>query len=77
VACCVSAPAREGSAPINIALSVDENTRSDPDRALRAHKRLIEAILDGDPRIVEAEVERHTMGSAAELVAMIAERKRQ
>ncbi|GHG88376.1 GntR family transcriptional regulator [Streptomyces lanatus] len=63
-------------AQINIAITVDERTRSDPDRALRVHERLIDAILDGDPRLIDAEVERHTMSSAAELIEMIADRRK-
>lgn len=64
-------------AQINIAIMVDESTRSDPDRALHVHERLIEAILDGDPDTIDAEVERHTMASAGELIEMLAERKKQ
>ncbi|MGP4086225.1 FCD domain-containing protein [Streptomyces sp. KR55] len=63
-------------AQINLAITVDESTRSDPDRALHVHERLIDAILGGDPRTIEAEVERHTRASAEELLEMIAERKR-
>lgn len=63
-------------AQINIAITVDESTRSDPDRALHVHERLIEAILDGDPDTIDAEVERHTMASAGELIEMLAERKK-
>ncbi|WP_405534186.1 GntR family transcriptional regulator [Streptomyces sp. NBC_00075] len=63
-------------AQINIAITVDESTRSDPDRALHVHERLIEAILHGDPATAEAEVERHTMASADELLGMLAERKK-
>ncbi|KUO16513.1 GntR family transcriptional regulator [Streptomyces dysideae] len=62
-------------AQINLAITVDESTRSDPDRALRVHERLIDAILDGDPRLIEAEVERHTRASADELIEMIIERQ--
>lgn len=64
-------------AQINIAITVDESTRSDPDRALHVHERLIEAILDGDPATIEAEVERHTMASADELIELLAERRKQ
>ncbi|MGW0821124.1 GntR family transcriptional regulator [Streptomyces sp. NPDC002845] len=63
-------------AQINVAITVDESTRSDPDRALHVHERLIDAILGGDPQTIEAEVERHTRASAEELVEMIAERQR-
>ncbi|WP_149823677.1 GntR family transcriptional regulator [Streptomyces tailanensis] len=63
-------------AQINIAISVDESTRSDPDRALHVHERLIDAILGGDPATIEAEVERHTMASADELLGMLAERRK-
>ncbi|WP_405846632.1 GntR family transcriptional regulator [Streptomyces sp. NBC_01518] len=63
-------------AQINIAITVDESTRSDPDRALHVHERLIDAILDGDPRLIDAEVERHTLWSAAELIDMLTERKK-
>lgn len=61
-------------AQINVAITVDESTRSDPDRALHVHERLIEAILGGDPAAIEAEVERHTKASADELLDMLAER---
>lgn len=63
-------------AQINLAITVDESTRSDPDRALHVHQRLIEAVLGGDPKTIEAEVERHTRASADELIEMIAERQR-
>jgi DNA-binding FadR family transcriptional regulator len=43
---------------------------------LHVHERLIEAILDGDPATVDAEVERHTMTSAGELIEMLAERRK-
>ncbi|MBC9727742.1 GntR family transcriptional regulator [Streptomyces sp. TRM68367] len=61
-------------AQINLAITVDESTRSDPDRALHVHERLIDAILGGDPRTIEAEVERHTRASADELIEMIGQR---
>ncbi|MFJ8533933.1 GntR family transcriptional regulator [Streptomyces sp. NPDC093591] len=63
-------------AQINLAITVDESTRSDPDRALHVHERLIDAILGGDPDTIAAEVERHTRASADELLEMIAERQR-
>lgn len=63
-------------AQINLAITVDESTRSDPDRALHVHEPLIDAILGGDPETVEAEVKRHTLASADELIEMIAERQR-
>jgi DNA-binding GntR family transcriptional regulator len=63
-------------AQINLAITVDESTRSDPDRALHVHERLIDAILGGDPRTIEAEVEHHTRAGADELIEMIAERRR-
>ena len=63
-------------AQINAAISVDEDARADPERALHVHERLIEAIFSGDPGAIEAEVERHTRASADELIKMIAERDR-
>ncbi|MGW0705715.1 GntR family transcriptional regulator [Streptomyces sp. NPDC002643] len=63
-------------AQINIAITVDESTRSDPERALHVHERMIDAILDGDHRLIDVEVERHTAWSAAELIDMLAERRR-
>jgi DNA-binding GntR family transcriptional regulator len=63
-------------AQINLAITVDESTRSDPDRALHVHERLIDAILGGDPQTIEAEVERHTRASADELIEMLEERRR-
>ncbi|MER5223261.1 GntR family transcriptional regulator [Streptomyces flaveus] len=63
-------------AQINLAITVDESTRSDPDRALHVHEPLIDAILGGDPQTIEAEVERHTRASADELIEILAERKR-
>ncbi|MGW0731477.1 GntR family transcriptional regulator [Streptomyces sp. NPDC002851] len=62
-------------AQINLAITVDESTRSDPDRALHIHARLIDAIRSGDPQAIETEVEHHTRLSADELVAMLADRK--
>ncbi|CAL9336538.1 hypothetical protein SUDANB6_00180 [Streptomyces sp. enrichment culture] len=64
-------------AQINLAITVDESTRSDPDRALHVHERLVDAILGGDPGAIAAEVERHTRASADELLEMLAERKRE
>lgn len=61
-------------AQINAAISVDEDARADPERALGVHERLIDAILSGDPGVIEAEVERHTRASADELIRMITER---
>ncbi|WP_052412142.1 GntR family transcriptional regulator [Streptomyces mutabilis] len=61
-------------AQINVAITVDESTRSDPDRALYVHERLIDAILGGDPAVIEAEVERHTKVSADELLEILAAR---
>ena len=63
-------------AQINAAISVDEDARADPERALHVHERLIDAIFGGDPSAIEAEVERHTRSSADELIKMIAERDR-
>jgi len=63
-------------AQINAAISVDEDARADPERALDLHERLIEAIFGADPGAIEAEVERHTRASADELLNMIAERDR-
>lgn len=63
-------------AQINTAISVDEDARADPERALHIHERLIDAIFSGEPGLIEAEVERHTRASADELIKMIAERDR-
>jgi DNA-binding FadR family transcriptional regulator len=63
-------------AQINAAISVDEDARADPERALHVHERLIDAIFSGDPGVIEAEVERHTRASANELIKMITERNR-
>ena len=63
-------------AQINAAISVDEDARADPERALHVHERLIDAIFGGDPSAIEAEVESHTRSSADELIKMIAERNR-
>ncbi len=62
-------------AQINAAITIDESTRADPDRALHVHERLIEAILSGDLDTSGAEVQRHTRASADELIELIAERK--
>jgi DNA-binding GntR family transcriptional regulator len=61
-------------AQINTAISVDEDARADPERALRLHARLIDAICSGDPDVVETEVERHTRASADELIKIVTER---
>lgn len=63
-------------AQINAAISVDENARADPERALHVHERLIDAIFSQDPDVIEAEVERHTRASADELIKMTVERDR-
>jgi DNA-binding GntR family transcriptional regulator len=63
-------------AQTNLAISVDERVREDPERALHLHERLIDAILSGDPGVIEAEVERHTKWSADELIDMITDRDR-
>ncbi|MEV0598164.1 GntR family transcriptional regulator [Streptomyces sp. NPDC050315] len=60
----------------NLAISVDESERADPDRALRVHERLVEAILGGDGDTIDAEVEAHTQQSADELVELMAARRR-
>jgi hypothetical protein len=41
-------------AQINVAITVDESTRSDPDRALHVHEQRIDVILGGDPVVIEA-----------------------
>lgn len=63
-------------AQINTAISVDEDARADPERALHLHERLIDAIFGGDPGAIEAEVERHTRASADELIKIVTERDR-
>ena len=63
-------------AQINTAISVDEDARADPERALNLHGRLIDAICSGDPGVIEAEVERHTRASADELIKIVTERDR-
>jgi DNA-binding FadR family transcriptional regulator len=63
-------------AQINTAISVDEDARADPERALHVHERLIDAIFSGDPGVIEAEVERHTRASADELIKIVTERDR-
>ena len=63
-------------AQINTAISVDEDARADPERALHLHERLIDAIFSGDPGVIEAEVERHTRASADELIKIVAKRDR-
>ncbi|GAA2323466.1 GntR family transcriptional regulator [Streptomyces cuspidosporus] len=60
----------------NLAISVDESERADPDRALHVHESLIRAILEGDGETIDAEVEAHTRRSADELVEMLATRRR-
>jgi DNA-binding GntR family transcriptional regulator len=61
---------------INTAISVDEDARADPERALHVHERLIDAIFSGNPGLIEAEVERHTRASADELIKIVTERDR-
>jgi DNA-binding GntR family transcriptional regulator len=61
-------------AQINTAISVDEDARADPERALHLHERLIDAICSGDPGVIETEVERHTRASADELIKIVTER---
>ena len=63
-------------AQINTAISVDEDARADPERALNLHERLIDAIFSADPDVIEAEVEWHTRASADELIKMLADRNR-
>jgi DNA-binding GntR family transcriptional regulator len=63
-------------AQINAAISVDEDARADPERALHVHERLIDAIFSADPDVIEAEVESHTRASADELIKMLADRNR-
>ena len=63
-------------AQINTAISVDEDARADPERALHLHEPLIDAIFSGDPGEIEAEVERHTRASADELIKIVTERDR-
>lgn len=60
----------------NLAISVDENERADPDRALHVHERLVRAILEGTGETIDAEVEAHTRRSVDELVEMRTARRR-
>ncbi|MGI5471798.1 GntR family transcriptional regulator [Streptomyces sp. CA-132043] len=63
-------------AHINLVISVHESERADPDRALRVHEKLVEAIFEGDGDTIDAEVEAHTRRSADELVELLAARRR-
>ncbi|MEU7488170.1 hypothetical protein [Streptomyces sp. NPDC042319] len=63
-------------AHVNLVISVDESERADPDRALRVHEKLVEAIFEGDGDAIDAEVEAHTQRSADELVELLAARRR-
>jgi DNA-binding GntR family transcriptional regulator len=53
-----------------IALASDQAERDDPERTLRVHRDLVEAILAGDLERIERELTRHTLDSAEELVAL-------
>lgn len=53
-----------------IALAQDQAARDDPDRALAMHRDLVEAILGRDRSRIEAELRRHTLDSAEELLAL-------
>ncbi|MEU6119273.1 hypothetical protein ABZ840_32630 [Streptomyces sp. NPDC047117] len=63
-------------AHVNLVISVDESERADPDRVLRVHEKLVEAIFEGDGDAIDAEVEAHTQRSADELAELLAARRR-
>ena len=53
-----------------IALAQDQAVRDDPARARSIHAGLVEAILGGDPALIRHALDRHTLDSAEELVAL-------
>ena len=52
-----------------IALAQDQAARADPRRACALHRDLVDAILSGDLPRIEAQLTRHTVDSAEELLS--------
>ena len=60
-------------AHLTIALARDQTTRDDPRRAHDVHERIVDALFGGDLDEVHAALVAHTVDSAEELIAMLAE----
>lgn len=60
-------------AHLTIALARDQVTRHDPRRAHDVHERVVDALVGGDLDQVHAALVVHTIDSAEELVAMLAD----
>lgn len=58
-------------AHLTLALAEDQAARSDPDRAYRLHKQLVDAILTRDRDVIHAAFAAHTIDSAEELIALL------
>jgi len=65
------------AASINLALTTDVAARDDAERNRRKHRELVEAILNGPRRKIDAAVHEHIMTSASELVEVLREQERQ
>lgn len=60
-------------AHLTLALAEDQVARSDPARALRLHAELMEAIMTRDMDVIREALVKHTIASADELIAQMAE----
>jgi DNA-binding GntR family transcriptional regulator len=67
-------PATE--AHLTIVLAQDQATRADPVRAHEVHEHLIRTLRTGDLESVEAAFATHTMNSAKDLVALLAQEEK-
>lgn len=65
------------AASINLALSTDVAARDGAERNRRKHRELVEVILNGPRRKINAVVHEHIMTSASELADMLREREQQ
>jgi DNA-binding GntR family transcriptional regulator len=60
---------------VQLAISMDNAVRHDAERSKALHQRLVEAIADGDPQRIAAEVRRHVFESATEIANNLKERQ--
>lgn len=58
---------------IRMAMSLDQATRSDPERDAELHRCLVAVIENGDEEEIVAEVRAHILGSADEMVRLMKE----
>lgn len=59
------------AASINLALTTDQAAHDGAERNRRSHRELVDLILNGPPRRIDAVVRDHIMASAAELAELL------